>query len=89
VVRQLGAGHWSSDDRHEVYDLEFDSDEARNLHAPGRFVDLEARLQEMRTGLNPCLEVGSEPRQLTVEERARLKVLGYADEAQDTSRERQ
>jgi len=80
---------WSSDDRHEVYDLELDSDEARNLHVPGRFVDLEARLQEMRTGLNPCLEVGSEPRQLTVEERARLQVLGYADEAQDTLRERQ
>ena len=63
-----------------IYDLDADGGETRNLSAPGNAPDLSADLLGLMQTVRQRLLEADTALQLSPEERARLKALGYAGE---------
>ena len=78
---------WSSDGRHELYDLAQDPGEARNLHGarPGEAAALTETLSAILSSPSPLATSPLPAVALTSEQREILRWLGYVDSAETTA----
>jgi arylsulfatase A-like enzyme len=71
---------WSSDGKHEMYDLAQDPDEAENLASDPsqKGEEMKKAVEQAKDGLTPYDYEGAEKPRFTKEQLMRLRALGYA-----------